>query len=219
MDTHPDLSERSPGITIGVFSIAHVDSSRVGGIILMRETLLGIHAVARSHNVRVIVVAEPLTTSGFPPPAWGQVDGWISIYLTEGVAPIAQAGVPLVLINAAAEGVQCPSVQPDNRGGVLTAIHHLIDHGHTRIALMGPLAVADVVERYAGYTTALAERGIPLDPRLVIDLPQDNSAETRQAIQRLIAAGMPCTAIFTTNDINAQIVLEELHASGNKCPQ
>src|SRR5262245_20222741 len=89
---------RSSDITIGVFSIAHIDRSRVGGIILMRETLLGIHAVAQSQHVRVIVVAEPLMTAGFPPPAWEQVDGWISIYLTEGIPAVAQTGVPLVLI-------------------------------------------------------------------------------------------------------------------------
>src|SRR5262245_22470500 len=108
---------RPSGITIGVFSISYIDSSRVGGIILMRETLQGIHAVARSHNVRVIVVAE-LLASNFPPPAWGQVDGWISIYMTNGIASMAPTGVPLVLVNAVVDGVPCPSVLPDNRGGV-----------------------------------------------------------------------------------------------------
>jgi len=208
---------RSSSITIGVFSIAHTDSSRVGGIILMRETLLGIHAVARSQDVRVIVIAEPLMAAGFPPPAWGQVDGWISIYLTEGIAATARTGVPLVLINASIEGVRCPTVLPDNRGGVAAAIHHLIDHGHTRIAFLGNLNVADVFERYAGYTAALAECGIPLDPTLVIDVPDDLSA-TRRAIQELIAAGLSFTAIFTTNDINAQIALTELRKRGYQVP-
>ena len=41
---------RSSGITIGVFSIAHVDRSRIGGIIMMRETLLGIQAIAQSQH-------------------------------------------------------------------------------------------------------------------------------------------------------------------------
>jgi len=209
---------RSSGLTIGVLSIAHVDRSRVGGIILMRETLLGIHSVARSEQVRVVVVAESLSTSSFVPPAWDQVDGWISIYLTAGVAPIAQAGVPLVMINAAVDGVRCPVVLPDNRGGVAAAIHHLIDHGHTRIAFLGTLADADVIERYAGYAAALTERAIPIDPALVIDVP-DDLAETRRAIQRLIAVGPPFTAIFPTNDINAQIALAELQASGYQVPE
>jgi DNA-binding LacI/PurR family transcriptional regulator len=184
----------------------------------MRETLLGIHAVARSQHVRVIMVAEPFMTAGFPPPAWEQVDGWISIYLTEGIPAIVQTGVPLVLINAAIDGVRCPVVLPDNHGGVAAAIHHLIDHGHTRIAFLGTLDVADVIERYAGYTAALADRGIPLDPTLVIDVPDDLAA-TRRAVQELISAGLPCTAIFTTNDINAQIVFEELLGSGYRVPE
>ena len=209
---------RSSGVTIGVFSIAHTDNSRVGGIILMRETLLGIHAIAHAQDVRVIVIAESLMAAGFPPPAWSQIDGWISIYLTEGITAIAHTGVPLVLINAGIEGVHCPMVLPDNRGGVMAAIRHLIDHGHIRIAFLGTLNVADVLERYAGYTAALAEHGIPFDPALVIDVPDDLAA-TRRAIQELIVAGLPFTAIFTTNDINAQIVLTELRERGYRVPE
>ncbi len=208
----------SPNITIGVFSIAHIDRTRIGGIIMMRETLLGIQAVAREQHVRVVMIAESLATSASLPPAREQIDGWLSIYLTEGLAAIAQTGTPLVLINAAVEGVQCSSVMPDNRGGVAAAIHHLIDHGHTRIAFLGTLDVADVVERYDGYATALAERGIQLDPTLVMDVPDDLGI-TRQIFQNHIGTGLSFSAIFTTNDINAEIVLEELRAHGYRVPE
>src|SRR5205823_10069762 len=52
----------------------------------------------------------------------------------------------------------------------------------------------------------------------VIDVPDDLAA-TRRAIQELIAAGLSFTAIFTTNDINAQIALTELRRRGYRVPE
>jgi signal transduction histidine kinase/ActR/RegA family two-component response regulator len=57
----------------------------------------------------------------------------------------------------------------DDRGGMASAVDHLIDvHGHRRIGFIrGPLTHAGADRRLAGYTDSLARHGIPFDPTLV----------------------------------------------------
>jgi PAS domain S-box-containing protein len=217
---------RSSKITIGVFSNPLIGGGDIGETNLLAETLRGIHAVARNQGVQVVVISETPSAASFPPPAWEHVDGWIAVHVTDGAAELARTGVPMVLVNDLVEGAGCMAVLPDNRGGAHAAITHLIDHGHTRVAFMGVMAIADVRERYDGYRVALAEHHIPYDPDLVFDLARNQrhslrveQDSLRGIVQRLIEAGMPCTAIFPSNDNNARIVIEMAQAAGYHVPE
>src|SRR5262245_15543376 len=190
---------RPPGLTLGVFSSAQIGSGHMGETILLGDTLLGIHATARQQNACVMLISEPPGTAGVPGPAWDQVDGWITIHVTDGVAELARTGVPLVLINEAVEGVRCPVVLPDNRGGAYAAVSHLLDHGHTRIAFTGPMSFVDVRERFEGYQAALADRGIPIDPDIVFDLHGNDDNEMRWVLQQWVDAQLPYSAMFACN--------------------
>jgi DNA-binding LacI/PurR family transcriptional regulator len=139
---------------------------------------------------------------------------------------LARTGVPLVLVNDILEGVDCLAVLPDNRAGAHAAVSHLLDHGHTRVAFLGVMAFADVRERYDGYRMALAERAIAYDPDLVFELAPNQHHSIRAehdslrgVVQRLVETGLPCTAIFPSNDNNARIVIEMAQAAGYHVPE
>ncbi|MBN1814563.1 MAG: substrate-binding domain-containing protein, partial [Anaerolineae bacterium] len=76
--------------------------------------------------------------------------------------------LPIVNIGLALEGI--PSLLVDNYQGMRDSVTHLIEvHGLQRIAyLCGPGDNPEVQGRYRGYTDALAEHSIPLDPSLVV---------------------------------------------------
>jgi PAS domain S-box-containing protein len=76
--------------------------------------------------------------------------------------------LPMVSIGLPMEGI--PSIVVDNYGGMHDLVAHLIEkHNCRRIAyLSGPEANLETQERYRGYTDALAEHGIALDPNLVV---------------------------------------------------
>jgi DNA-binding LacI/PurR family transcriptional regulator len=96
---------------------------------------------------------------------------------------IAQAK-PTVTVGAVLPGLVCAAVVPDNRGGIETAMDHLFDHGHERIAFVGWTAIGDINERYQGYQAALAKRGIPLDPNRIVVTNGPLADEGQRAAQQ-----------------------------------
>src|SRR5687768_3600391 len=86
--------------------------------------LAGIHAVTRRHDPRLIAIqaaAHEVVRSRL---AMDQVDGWIVINNPEGIALLANSGVPIVTIGAQAPGVDIPAVFPDNFAGMHSAVLH-----------------------------------------------------------------------------------------------
>jgi anti-anti-sigma regulatory factor len=95
----------------------------------------------------------------------------------------------------------------------------LIDHGHQRIAFVGRRGNMDIGQRYAGYRAVLAERGIALDERLVVDTDDELEPSGRAAVRSLLKAGLSFTALVAGTDKNALGALEELQASGRRVPE
>lgn len=100
----------------------------------------------------------------------GRCEGLILVSSTPGM-PLIQAlserGVPFVLIGNTSGEDDAWSVDVDNIPSVRTAINHLVELGHKRIAYVGgPDFVRTVWERRDGYRLALEANGIPDDPEL-----------------------------------------------------
>jgi LacI family transcriptional regulator len=90
--------------------------------------------------------------------------GQLAVQLTE----LFQRGVPVVIIDDQQEHVT-PWICPDNVAGAYTAVHHLVELGHRRIAhIQGPQEYLCTHERHQGYLRALIEAGIEPDPELVV---------------------------------------------------
>ena len=168
----------------------------------------GIHQVARSAGVPLIVVQQPLGELQLPTFGSDSVAGWIVIHPNDSdranLAALCAGDRPVVMVPVPIEGIPATLVQVDNRGGMCAAVLHLIDHGHQRIAYVdhGPQTWSQ--QRYQGYCDALDARGVALDPALIIRMPSPNTDGADVHLQRgehaahyLLERGLPCTAQAT----------------------
>lgn len=124
------------------------------------------------------------------------------------------AGVPVVCLDRPPVGIECDTVLVDNEGGAFLGTKWLISHGHQRIAFVGgPRDQFTIDRRRQGYSRALHEAGITVDPELLADmaiLPTEVSA----VIPGLLALSEPITAIFTSNSKASLGVIDALHRLG-----
>lgn len=138
---------------------------------------------------------------------------------TESLCSEVTAGVPLVIINSAHEEHIGLSVEVDNVGGGKIAALHLLDLGHERIAhIAGPVGEWDAVERQRGYEQALQERGLPVDPSLVV---RGDSRPTGgiEAMEQLLALSHRPTAVFCYNDATAIGAMRAARRAGWSIPR
>jgi LacI family transcriptional regulator, galactose operon repressor len=133
----------------------------------------------------------------------GKVDGLVVMARSlpdDDVARIARS-VPVVMLanNSARGGLDF--VGADNRGGSRQITAHLIDaHGYTDIAFLGgPPESPDSQERFAGFTEALAEAGLPVPARPAAT-GNFTEAGGQQAVQDMITRDRLPRAIVCGND-------------------
>ncbi|WP_437684133.1 substrate-binding domain-containing protein [Sorangium sp. So ce131] len=181
--------------------------------------LNGIHAAARRRGHRTIVVRSTPAELRAPSLAADQVDAWIVVLGTEGIERLARVGVPLVTVSVHVPEAGCPSVLPDNRGGIRSAVLHLVEHGHRRIAFGGHFGEYDVRERFASYQATLAEVGIPLDPGLVFGCDNNWYSGGHAIAEGMLARRGELTAAVFATDKNALGAMMSLQAAGVRIPE
>jgi len=173
------------------------------------ELLSGVEAaaVASGYDLLVWTVQSLETRSATVLPAaiHQRVDGLVFMDFVGSPRQrdaIASLAVPTVAVGGDLAG--SASFLIDNRSASKTAVRHLIDLGHTRIALMsGAVAPSDFTpvpeERRAGYLAAHEDAGILPDPHLQVDggFTPDGAAA---ALSRLLDLTPPPTAIFCLSD-------------------
>ena len=149
-----------------------------------------------------------------------QVDGLLmgGTFLEDTVAGIsAEAGLPIVLIDAYMLGQPFDSVMIDNFDGAYTAVSYLLEHGHTCIGLVGsaPGAYPSVLERRQGYLRALQHYDIA---ESFIEDSSLTRADGYEAARRLLTRAPQLTAIFACNDDVAIGVLDAALEMGRRVP-
>ncbi|WP_437336830.1 substrate-binding domain-containing protein [Sorangium sp. So ce394] len=183
------------------------------------EVLGGIQSAAGHSGYRVIAVKSPPRDVHRLKLARDQIDGWIALIEPADIELFLDDGRPVVTLSARSADGRCPYVLPDNHGGALAAVRHLIDHGHRRIAFAGHMAHEDIRQRFQAYRDALDERGIAFDPALVVELPNNERAGGRFAAQRLFESGVSCTAMFMATDQGALGIIDALAEAGLRVPE
>lgn len=105
----------------------------------------------------------------------------------------------------------CSVAVDDVRGGELAA-RHLIDAGHRRIAFVnGPSKIRQCADRRKGIGKALRQAKLPLRQSLVeVGVDALNAAAGEGALERVLDAEEPVTAIACANDLLALGVLRGL---------
>lgn len=127
-------------------------------------------------------------------------------------------GIPFVVFDPIDELPEdVPFVGTTNWRGGQAATRHLLDLGHTRIAMISGYDHSFVRARVAGYHSAMASAGVPADPGLLVQAQltrEDGCAAARELLSR---PDRP-TAIFTANDMQALGVYQAARELGLSIP-
>jgi DNA-binding LacI/PurR family transcriptional regulator len=104
-------------------------------------------------------------------------------------ALLAEAGMPFACFGRTGPGLPQHWVDIDNRAAIITAVHHVLDRGFSRIAFVGyQSADSWDDERAAGFTAGLDSRGVPAEQAemLLVD-----EAGARERIRALLTGARP----------------------------
>jgi len=150
--------------------------------------------------------------------ARGNVDGVVvsAPLITEPrIALLTELGLPFVLHGRSSnETLPYSWVDTNNSRAFQRAAEFLMDLGHRRIALLNGHEDMDFAyRRRCGYDRALTERGLPVDPHLIM---QDEMTESYGYLgtQSLLALQDPPTGILVSSMITAVGVRRALHDAG-----
>lgn len=104
----------------------------------------------------------------------------------------------------------------DNRQASRMAVRELLEKGHTRIAvLVGSVEETTGADRLAGYTQALAESGLPVDPALIAygNFKRDDGY---RCMKQLLLARQehPFTAVYVTSEMMTVGALQAIRELG-----
>jgi LacI family transcriptional regulator len=128
-------------------------------------------------------------------------------------------GVRMVLINRRTANGDIPSVTADDATGIATAVAHLAELGHRRIAhLAGPQNTSTGLVRRRGFRQALRDLDLDDDPNLVTDCLSWTEAEGARGLRELLDAGRDFTAVIAGNDLLALGCYDVLIERGLSCP-
>jgi DNA-binding LacI/PurR family transcriptional regulator len=137
------------------------------------------------------------------------------------VEAIQRAGIPVVA-HGYEDDTAVPKVEPDFHQGVRLAVNHLVDLGHTRIGYLSPKSPQTDLRRFKEFGAAMEERGLPVDPSLVVFHPEsgeDTPLVGYHATSALLERRAPFTALFAYSDILAVGAAKALREAGLEIPR
>jgi LacI family transcriptional regulator len=144
-----------------------------------------------------------------------QVDGLLTVATTDEPSQVLKRLIiqptPVVYVDRYYSTMPGDTVIANNAEGSRDAVCHLIDTGHTRVAVItGPLHLANARARLSGYKQALKERGLSQDKELICEGAFDIESGFTQTNMLLSVRPAP-DAIFACN---AQMACGALRALG-----
>lgn len=154
----------------------------------------------------------------------GHADGLIVLdgsLPSDTVEAIQRAGIPVVA-HGYEDDTSVPKVEPDFHQGVRLAVHHLADLGHTRIGYLSPKSPQTDLRRLREFGAAMEERGLSVDPSLVVFHPEsgeDTPLVGYHAASALLERRSPFTALFAYSDILAVGAAKALLEAGLVIPR
>lgn len=133
------------------------------------------------------------------------------------VHDLIKSGFPVVFTTPEGPG---SVVTVDNALGIHQAFTHLREHGHERIAFIAGNTGdrGDSGERLRAYINELRGAGMPVMPELIAygEHKKDDGAS---AMQKILASGVPFSAVIASNDLSCLGAIETLTAAGKRIPQ
>jgi LacI family transcriptional regulator len=125
--------------------------------------------------------------------------------------PEIDSGLPVVAFDRPATGVNVDTVLTDNRGGIVAAFNHLVQHGHRRIAYIGDdERIYTGHERATAFRDCMAEHGFALDG--VVHPGPIEPERIAAALATIHGDRQPPTALITGNVSTTIAVIRHLGA-------
>lgn len=131
-------------------------------------------------------------------------------------------GIPVIVIGQATSSTGMFSVCVDNKEGARSAISHLYDLGHRRIAFIrGPEKVVDSMHRWNGITEFAREKSLHLDKNMVVQLEEAASSSEGgfKAMNQLLRRKISFTAVIAFDDMTAFGAIRALRLKGKRVPE
>lgn len=213
----------------------HLRNARVGVLALafpdlhnsyFAEVGEAIIAAAAEHSYTVLLdhtgaerANEALVVNGLRPHLFDGVIMDAQALNIDDIQP-DRAGVPIVLLGEQLFGAPWDHVLVDNVAAARLATAHLLSLGRRRIAVIGVRQTSGAPAlRLQGYTVALAEAGLAVDPRLLASVDVWHRTEGAEAMRRLLALPEPPDAVFGFNDLMALGAVYALREAGLRIPE
>ena len=133
---------------------------------------------------------------------------------------LKSAGCPILLVNRSLDSNNSyDTITLDNFKGGYIATKHLIDLGHTKIAMAkGPSVSNTSQKRYEGYLRALEEAGIPFNSSYIYSGELDMDFG-RSFAKKIINSDNPPTAVFGGGDYCSYGIMDECIRNGIRIPE
>lgn len=174
------------------------------------EVAKGISAKLRSHDYSLIIASSEddanLERREIEQMLARRVDALILASTQsspEAVRRIQEQKVPFVFLDRKIAEVEANFVGIDDLAAGDLATTHLLDVGCKTIAHIGGLEISTAVDRHAGYSRALARRGLELAPQYCIRFGRgDDSGDTAgyNGMKRLLELSPRPDGVFCLND-------------------
>lgn len=117
---------------------------------------------------------------------------------------LSREGVRMVMVNRRPEGIDVPSITPDDATGVELAVRHLAELGHRRIAhLAGPVSTSTGLVRARAFRSTVRDLGLDDDPDLIRTCDYWSEDAGATALRALLDRQTSFTAIVAGNDLIA----------------
>jgi len=196
----------------------------------------GVESVLQPENYHILLASASNLTSeinAIETMRARQVDGFIIMSLSlrfpeTHLLQLQEEGIPFVVINRDLENDAINQIRLDELGAGRMATQHLLDLGHSRIAIItGPLddnpnvRRRSAIERYQGWRSMLEERSLPISEAWIVD--GQYTFEGGYQAARLLASQLDDpttapTACFVSGDMMAMGALKGFHDAGVRVP-
>ncbi|RMD81625.1 MAG: ATPase, partial [Chloroflexi bacterium] len=136
---------------------------------------------------------------------------------SQAVQATRASGHPVIFVGSGERG---PTIVADNVGGIYAALRHIVEHGHRQIAFIAGSQTdleGDSGDRLRAFQAAMVEFGLPIDPRLIV-FGRHVFTGGYEAMHRLLATGVPFTAVLASNDESAIGAITALREAGKRVP-
>lgn len=130
--------------------------------------------------------------------------------------------LPTVLVGGHTDLKQVSHVVLNSRMGAELTLGHLYGLGHRRIVYMrGQLFSTDTDARWAATIEVAGALGLQVREELIIRLEQDSHSPEigYPGIKKIVADGVPFTAVVCFNDVAAMGTIRALHDCGLRVPE